>query len=96
MEDIDFDRKELSVRQQLKSHKGRPPTKTSTRVVELPDVVADALRMHLADAPDPVEVADDTNPRRPTRRLAALVFRNADGGPVLASTFSRTWTPVRT
>ncbi|GGQ87223.1 tyrosine-type recombinase/integrase [Couchioplanes azureus] len=102
VEDIDFDRKELSVRQQLKSHKGRPPylarpkTKTSTRVVELPDVVADALRSHLADALDPVEVADDTNPRKPTRRLAALVFRNADGGPVLASTFSRTWTPVRT
>jgi integrase len=90
------------VRQQLKSHKGRPPylarpkAKTSARVVELPDVVADALRLHLEDAQDPVEVADDTNPRRPTRRLAALVFRGADGGPVFASTFSRTWTPVRT
>ncbi len=25
VEDIDFDRAEVSVRQQLKSHKGRPP-----------------------------------------------------------------------
>jgi integrase len=101
-EDIDFDRKELSVRQHLKSHKGRPPylarpkTKTSTRMVELPDAVAEALRRHLDGMPDPVEVADDTNPRKPTRRLAALVFRSADGGPVVASAFSRTWTPVRT
>ena len=39
---------------------------------------------------------DDTDPRRPTRRPAALVFRSADGKPVFASTFSRTWVPVRT
>jgi integrase len=101
VEDIDFDRAEVSVRQQLKSHKGRPPylgrpkTKTSVRVVELPEVVADALLRHLENAPDPVEVDDDTNLRRPTRRPAALVFRSADGGPVFASTFSRTWVPVR-
>jgi integrase len=33
---------------------------------------------------------------RTTRRLAHLVFRCASGEPVNASTFSRTWTPVRT
>jgi len=44
VEDIHFDRAELSVRQQPKSHKGRlpylgrPKTKTSVRVVELPEV----------------------------------------------------------
>jgi integrase len=87
------------VRQQLKSHKGRPPylgqpkTKTSVRTVELPDVVA--LREHLKTLADPVEVDDDSDPRRPTRRRAALVFRGADGDPVVASAFSRTWTPVR-
>ncbi|GAA1626768.1 tyrosine-type recombinase/integrase [Actinoplanes couchii] len=102
VEDIDFERAELSVRRQLKSHKGRrpylgqPKTKTSVRTVELPDVVAAALREHLESLPEPVLVDDDTDPRRPVRRLAALVFRNAEGGPVLASTFSRTWTPVRT
>jgi len=45
--------------------------------------------------PEETLVDDDTDPRRPGRRAASLVFRNADGGPVLASTFSRTWTPVR-
>ncbi|WP_433302411.1 site-specific integrase [Actinoplanes sp. CA-030573] len=101
VEDIDFRRAELSVRQQLKSHEGRPvylgqpKTKTSVRTVELPDVVAAALCEHLKAAGDPVEVDDDTDPRRTVRRPAVLVFRGADGGPVLASTFSRTWTPVR-
>jgi integrase len=101
VDDIDFDRAELSVRQQLKSHKGRPPylgqpkTKTSVRTVELPDVVAAALRGHLKSMPDPVLVDDDTDPRRTVRRPAALVFRGADDNPVIASTFSRIWTPVR-
>jgi integrase len=86
----------------LKSHKGRPPylgkpkTKTSIRTVELPDVVAPALPEHLERGYPPVEVDDDTDPRRSTRRLASLVFRGANGDPVIASTFSRTWTPVRT
>jgi integrase len=101
-DDVDFGRGELSVRRQLKMHKGRPPylgrpkTKTSVRTVELPEVVASALRRHLERDYRPVEVDDDTDPRRPTRRPASLVFRSADGDPVNASTFSRTWTPVRT
>lgn len=69
---------------------------TSVRTVELPEVVASALRAHLGDAPGPVEVDDDTDLRRPTRRPAHLVFRGANGELVNASTFSRTWTPVRT
>jgi integrase len=99
-EDIDFARAELSVRQQFKSHKGRPvylgqpKTKTSVRTVEPPDVVAAALREHLKTLGDPVEVDDDT--ALGGRSAAGLrSFRGADGGPVLASTFSRTWTPVR-
>jgi integrase len=64
--------------------------------VELPDVVAAALRGHLEQDHPAVEVDDDTDPRRPTRRPAELVFRAATGEPVNASTFSRTWTPVRT
>jgi hypothetical protein len=43
-----------------------------------------------------VEVDDDNDLRRPTRRPAHLVFRGGNGEPVNASTFSRTWTPVRT
>jgi integrase len=102
VDDIDFGRGELSVRRQLKMHKGRPPyldrpkTRTSVRTVELPDVVAAALRRRLERGYPPAEVDDDTDPRRPTRRPASLVFRAASGEPVNASTFSRTWTPVRT
>jgi integrase len=101
VEDIDFERAEVTVRQQLKMHKGRSPylgqpkTKSSVRTVELPDVVADALRVHLKHLGDPVEVDDDTDPRRPTRRLAALVFRGRDGKAVNASSFSRTWVSAR-
>ncbi|MBG0567389.1 tyrosine-type recombinase/integrase [Actinoplanes aureus] len=101
VEDIDFERAELSVRQQLKLHKGRSPylgqpeTRSSVRTVELPDVVADALRTHLKTLGDPVEVDDDTDPRRPTRRPAALVFRGANGKAVNAASFTRTWTSVR-
>jgi integrase len=63
--------------------------------VVLPDVVAAALQGHLKTVRDPVEVDEDTHPRRPVCRPAQLVFRGAEGGPVIASTFSRTWTPVR-
>ncbi|BBH71139.1 hypothetical protein ACTI_78240 [Actinoplanes sp. OR16] len=102
VEDIDFERAELSVQRQLKLHKGRSPflgqpkTRSSVRTVELPDVVADALRAHLKTVGDPVEIDDDTDPRRPTRRLAALVFRGTGGGAVNPSSFSRTWVSVRT
>ncbi|GAB1690302.1 hypothetical protein [Krasilnikovia sp. M28-CT-15] len=45
------------------------------RTVELPAVVAVALRAHLERDYPPVAVDDDTDPRRPTRRPASLVFR---------------------
>ena len=51
---------------------------------------------HLEQGYPPVEVGDDTDPRRPTRRPTPLVFRGASGEPVNAATFSRTWTRVRT
>ncbi|WP_306213115.1 tyrosine-type recombinase/integrase [Actinoplanes sp. RD1] len=90
------------MRQQLKMHKGHPPylgrpkTKTSSRTVELPDVVAAALRAHLEHGVTPVKVDDDTDLRRPARRPAELISRAASGEPVNASTFSRTWAPIRT
>lgn len=55
VDDIDFDAREVHVRRQLKVLKGRRPflgpvkTSTSARTVELPEVVAAALRHHLAD-----------------------------------------------
>ncbi|MET8045867.1 site-specific integrase [Micromonospora sp. NPDC005215] len=99
--DIDFDVREVHVRRQLKMLKGRQPflgpvkTSTSARTVELPDVVAVALRQHLADGCDAVEVDDDTDRRRPVRRAARLLFKGVGGEPVNAATFSRTWASAR-
>lgn len=101
VDDIDFDVREVHVRRQLKVLKGRQPflgpvkTSTSARTVELPDVVAVALRQHLADGCDAVEVDDDTDRRRPVRRAARLLFKGVGGEPVNAATFSRTWATAR-
>lgn len=95
--DVDFGAQELHVRRQLKVLKGRTPflgpvkTKTSVRTVELPKLVWNALDAHLQDGVDPVDIDDDTDPRRPTRRPAHLLFRGASGDPINAATFSRTW-----
>ncbi|GAA0809112.1 tyrosine-type recombinase/integrase [Spirilliplanes yamanashiensis] len=81
VDDIDFDARELHVRRQLKVLKGRQPflgpvkTRTSVRTVELSDVAAESLREHLDGGIGTVEVDDDTDPRRPIRRDAALLFR---------------------
>lgn len=99
--DIDFDAREVHVRRQLKVLKGRQPflgqvkTRTSVRTVELADVTAAALRQHLEGGVEPVEVDDDTDTRRPTRREAALLFRGVTGEPVNAATFSRAWGSAR-
>lgn len=93
--------REVHVRRQLKVLKGRQPflgpvkTNTSVRTVELPEVVAEALRHHLADGCDAVEVDDDTDHRRPVRRAARVLFRGVSGEPVNAATFSRTWATAR-
>lgn len=101
VDDIDFERREIHVRRQLKVLSGRQPylgpvkTKTSARTVELPDVAAGPLSGHVDLGVTPVAVDDNTDPRRATRRDALLLFRGANGEPVNASTFSRTWAPVR-
>jgi integrase len=80
---------------------GRPPylgpvkTKTSVRTVELPDVTAVPLGVLIERGVTPVMLDDDTDPRRPNRREALLLFRGANGEPVNAATFSRTWSTVR-
>lgn len=89
LEHVDFLRREVRVVQQLTTISGRDPylappkTRTSRRTVELPQVTADALARHLQEWPvEPVEVEDATDPRRPRRRLAALLFRRPDGRPL--------------
>jgi integrase len=98
---VDFLRREVHVRQQLTVTAGRSPylappkTKTSTRTVELPEVAGVALAQHLERfAAAPVVLDDDTDPRRPRRRPAALVLTNESGQPVHRASWSHVWIPA--
>jgi integrase len=99
--DIDFAKREIHVCRQLKVLAGRRPylgrvkTRTSVRTVDLPDVVAAALRRHIDRGVTPVAVEDDTDPRRTVQREALLLFRGTDGKPIHAPTFARHWASVR-
>jgi integrase len=99
---VDFLRREVQVVQQLTSYNGRKPylgplkTKTSRRVVELPQVTADALARHFAQFPSkPIELEDDTDPRHlRTVRSADLLFTNAAGRPIYRASWSPVWSSV--
>lgn len=41
-----------------------------------------------------VELDDETDPRRPVRRVAKLVFANARGGAVHRASWSHAWAPA--
>ncbi|MEV6822290.1 site-specific integrase [Nocardiopsis dassonvillei] len=105
---IDFERREIDVRQQLIAVTGRKPflgppkTKTSARTVELPEVASEALRLHLERfAPVEVEIEDETDPHKPRRRKVKLVFLwgGATGGfgdltPIHRANWSHAWSPA--
>lgn len=83
---------EVEVRHQLTVVSGRTPylappkTKTSRRANELPTLVANSLRGHLETFRTlPEEIDDETDPRRPIRRPANLVFTRGDGRPIRRS-----------
>jgi integrase len=98
---IDFLRREVKVEQQLVTitgqvpYLGPPKTKTSRRTVELPAVTAAALAEHIRMyPPKPVEIEDRTNPRKPVRRMARLLFTNVKGQPLHTSSWTRQWVPA--
>jgi integrase len=98
---VDFAARDIHVRHQLTVISGRTPylappkTKTSRRTNELPTVAADALQRHLAAFPGaPEEIDDETDPRRPTRRVARLVFTRGDGRPIHRADWSYIWRPA--
>jgi integrase len=84
LEHMNFLRREVAIVQQLVQpvarqapKLGQPKTKTSRRVVELPTVVGEAVARHIELFPPvPVEILDETDPRRPVTRLAKLLFTN--------------------
>jgi integrase len=103
LEHVDFLRREIRVRQQLKRITGAPPylgelkTKTSRRTVELPEVVSVALARHLEQHPArEIEIEDRTDPRNIHRRPARLLFLTGTGRPLHRSNWSKVWrTAVR-
>lgn len=101
LQHVDFLRRELHVVQQITTHAGRPPhlappkTKTSRRTVELPQVTADALALHIRRfPPQPVDVVDGTELRRSRTRAASLLFTNTAGRPINRGGWSRVWAPA--
>lgn len=98
---VDFAAREIHVRHQLTVISGRgpylapPKTKTSRRTNELPRVTAGELRRHLEEFPcASEEIDDETDPRRPARRLARLVFTRGDGRPIHRADWSHIWRPA--
>lgn len=101
LEHVDWLGREVAVRQQLTVIAGRKPwlappkTKTSTRTVELPAVVSEALARHVELCPPvPVEIDDETDPRKPTRRAALLLFTNGNRDPIHRASWSHIWAPA--
>lgn len=101
LEHVDFLRRKISVMQQLKVVSGRAPflappkTPSSKRTVDLAQITAEALAQHIEAFPiAEVEIDDDTNPRKPVRRKAKLIFLNSDGAPINRSGWSHLWTPA--
>jgi integrase len=101
LEHIDFLHREIRVRQQLVIARGRAPflgpTKTpqSVRAIEMGKVVSESLARHLELYPPVEQEIDDlTDPRKPVRRTAKLVFVNDAGTPVRRNHWSRWWVPA--
>jgi integrase len=101
LDDIAFLRREVTVERQLTVTSRRSPylappkTKTSRRTCELATVVGEVLAWHVKEfAPVEVEVEDETDPRKPVRRMARLLFTTADGRPMHRASWSHLWAPA--
>lgn len=104
VEHLDFLRREVRVTQQLCCVTGRgaaglfigpPKTHEGNRSVPLAKAAVEAVAAYLAQFPaQEVEVIDRTDPRKPTKRMARLIFPNAEGRPIQRSPWSRSWSVV--
>jgi integrase len=100
VEDVDFLRRRVLVRQQVKLVKGRPilapPKGRKEREVPLPDVVAVALSEHLRTMP----ARDVTLPWRDLtgeKRTATLVFTSRESGAIVRNHYNPyVWKPALT
>lgn len=98
VERVDFLRRTVRVEQQLigpddgEPFLGEPKTHESYRTVPLAKSAVDALASHLKAHPArPVDIEDRTDPRKPRRRKARLIFPNERREAVRRSSWARTW-----
>jgi integrase len=60
----------------------------------MPQVAAEALARHIElFPPREVEIWDRTDPRKPVRRAARLLFTTRPGGPLHRATWAGIWVP---
>ncbi|WP_344621243.1 site-specific integrase [Actinosynnema pretiosum] len=99
-DDIDFERREIHVRQQIKRVRGEvyvgpPKTKTSKRTVELPRVVERVLIEHLENFPStPVKMRENNGKNKRVRSFD-LVFTSARGQAVTGGHWGGPWRAAR-
>ncbi|MFI8510489.1 tyrosine-type recombinase/integrase [Streptomyces sp. NPDC085460] len=109
---VDFLRREVVVRQQLvtpdkdveadpeempESYLGEPKTHESYRTVPLVGSAVDALAAHLQRFPAvPVDIEDRTDPRKPRRRKAQLLFTSGRGDVVKRASWAHVWGRMET
>lgn len=98
VEHVDFLRRTVRVAQQLvgpddgEPFLGEPKTHESYRTVPLAKSAVDALAAHLKTHPAPlVDIEDRTDPRKPKRRKARLIFPNERREAVRRSSWARMW-----
>ncbi len=98
VEHVDFLRREVRVQQQLITpeegvpYLGEPKTHESYRTVPLAKSAVDALAAHLERYPVvEMEIEDRTNPRKPRRRKARLLFLNEHNEPVRRDGWAHVW-----
>ncbi len=96
---VDWLRRELTVRQQMRQAEGAGPaflgrlkTRTSRRIVEVPTMTLEALARHIETKPPcTLRMLDRTDPQSPFERDATLVFTTSFGKPLNRSGWSSTW-----
>jgi integrase len=95
---VDFLRRTLRVQRQIQPKDGGGArlcplkNRASYRTVPIGSVVVDVLARHVADFPPvEVEIDDETDPSRPSRRRVKLLFTDEAGRPLERHNFARVW-----
>lgn len=98
LEDVNFLKREVTIERQTVKlvrepvHLGELKTKYSIRTVELPTLVSEALAQHIARfPPQPIDIEDRTDPRKPVTRAARLLFPDQYGKAMPAREWSDIW-----